>query len=150
MEWLHNGEKILEEVDRMTTSQSGGRASLRISNVVSADAGEYCCQAVNSAGFQASKATLTVGSSAGAATEVNGVIPVSVEVMDGRSAESAPRPSNDSASEGPARAASGSGSAALLKDLESKVAQEKTETTLECQIEGILFVLILSLSSLLD
>ena len=39
---------------------SNGKATLRISRVGILDQGEYCCQATNSKGFQASKAELTV------------------------------------------------------------------------------------------
>ncbi len=109
VEWLFNAEKILEG-DRANSSTSGDQATLRISDALPEDAGEYCCQATNTAGFEVSKATLTV-STVPQISEVNGAEP----------------PGTSSTSEGPLK---------LLSDLESKIVQEKVETVLECKIEG--------------
>lgn len=60
VEWLHNGERISETDSRMRRSFVAGCASLHISDCTPDDEGEYSCRASNSAGSEASKASLTV------------------------------------------------------------------------------------------
>lgn len=59
MQWLHNGEE-LQSSSNIRTSLSAGAAVLQILQASAANQGEYCCQATNAAGFDASKARLTV------------------------------------------------------------------------------------------
>ncbi len=127
VEWLHNGEKLHVDSDsRVSVSLSSGRAVLRIAGAAAADAGEYCCQATNAAGMQVSKATLTVG---GAEPRVNGTVPE----MDGLAAPPAAEADSTAA------AVDAAAALRLAKDLESKVVEEKTEVTLQCQLEGAVF-----------
>ncbi len=76
VEWLQNGEKILEG-DRHNSTFSNGTAVLRITDSVPEDAGEYCCQATNSVCFEVSKETFAVSTQQppvinGAAPEMDG------------------------------------------------------------------------------
>uniref|UniRef100_A0A0K0CTJ0 non-specific serine/threonine protein kinase n=1 Tax=Angiostrongylus cantonensis TaxID=6313 RepID=A0A0K0CTJ0_ANGCA len=58
VEWLHNGERVTNS--RLTTSYSGGKATLRISESDARDSGEYVCRASNSAGQESCRANVTV------------------------------------------------------------------------------------------
>lgn len=59
VQWLFNGDELVASPNNII-SYRGGVASLKIASANTIDEGEYCCQANNLAGFQATKASLRI------------------------------------------------------------------------------------------
>jgi hypothetical protein len=123
VEWLRNGETVDSAVAQ--TSYSGGSATLRISSVSPLDQGEYCCQATNSAGFQASKATLTVVTSTTESPH-NGHTDVETNGHTGATDDTRiPAETTKEAVMAPA----------IRRDIESKIVKETDTAILECEFD---------------
>ncbi len=115
------------------TSYADGTAALRISSVSTLDQGEYCCQATNSAGFQASKATLTVlTTSAPLETVANGH---SAAAINGEVAE-APTPVITDEVKPPEPPKEALTAPVIRRDVESKIVKEGETAILESEFDG--------------
>lgn len=61
VQWLFNGDELVASPNNVISFRDGV-ASLKIGSVNTIDEGEYCCQANNLSGFQATKASLRIKS----------------------------------------------------------------------------------------
>lgn len=109
-----------------------GTATLHISSISSLDQGEYCCQATNSAGFQVSKATLTVQSPT--ASEPTEPVQNGHAVAESNGHAATPLIADEvKPVEAPKEAVT---APVIRRDIESKIVKETETAILECEFDG--------------